>query len=85
MEPDEIITRISVPLGGPNTGAGYINLGVRAAQDCNIVNVASFLALDADGTISAARIVMGCVGPHPSAGSLGGEDAGGRKAVAGTV
>ena len=65
MDPDEIITRISVPLGGPNTGAGYINLGVRAAQDCNIVNVASFLALDADGTISAARIVMGCVGPTP--------------------
>jgi hypothetical protein len=31
---------------------GYINLGVRKAQDCNVVNVASFIALNAkDGSI----------------------------------
>jgi carbon-monoxide dehydrogenase medium subunit len=29
------------------------------------VNVASFIALGADGAIQTARIVMGCVGPIP--------------------
>jgi CO/xanthine dehydrogenase FAD-binding subunit len=65
MKPDEIITRIDIPVGGPNTGAGYINIGIRKAQDCNLVNVASFLSLAGDGTVASARIVMGCVGPTP--------------------
>jgi carbon-monoxide dehydrogenase medium subunit len=65
MEPDQFITRIDVPIGGVNTGAGYMNLGVRKAQDCNIVNVASWITLADDGTIASARIVMGCVGPTP--------------------
>lgn len=65
IKPDEIITRIDIPVGGANTGAGYINIGIRKAQDCNLVNVASFLSLADDGTIASARIVMGCVGPTP--------------------
>ena len=66
LAPDEIITEIQVDLPGPGAGAGYINIGVRRAQDCNIVNVASFLALDEkDGSIRTARIVMGSVGPTP--------------------
>ena len=62
IAPDEILTQIVVPKQPDNSGAGYINLGVRKAQDCNIVNVASFIALDG-GVIKTARIVMGCVGP----------------------
>jgi carbon-monoxide dehydrogenase medium subunit len=63
---DEIVTEIRVDVPGSGAGAGYINIGVRRAQDCNIVNVASFLALDEkDGTIKTARIVMGSVGPVP--------------------
>ncbi len=66
LEPDEIVSAIRVDLPGPGAGAGYINIGVRRAQDCNIVNVASFLAIDEkDGTIKTARIVMGSVGPTP--------------------
>ena len=63
-KPDEVLCEIRVDIPPPGSGAGYINLGIRKAQDCNLVNVAAFLALDADGkTIDAARIVMGCVGP----------------------
>jgi carbon-monoxide dehydrogenase medium subunit len=66
LAPDEVITAVTVDVPGPGAGAGYINIGVRKAQDCNIVNVASFLALDEAGAaVKAARIVMGSVGPTP--------------------
>jgi CO/xanthine dehydrogenase FAD-binding subunit len=65
VKPDEILTEIQVPAPQPRTGAGYINIGVRKGQDCNLVNVASFISLGSDGTIQNARIVMGCVGPIP--------------------
>jgi aerobic carbon-monoxide dehydrogenase medium subunit len=65
LTPDEIITRFRIPAPPAGAGAGYLNLGVRKGQDCNIVNVASYLALAADGHISEARIVMGSVGPTP--------------------
>lgn len=61
--PDEFIAEIHVQIPPPGAGAGYINLGIRKAQDCNIVNVASFIGLDAKGVIDTARVVMGCVGP----------------------
>ena len=63
---DELIT--AVVIRGPEgyAGAGYLNLGVRKAQDCNIVNVASFLELDERAeTIRAARVALGSVGPTP--------------------
>jgi CO/xanthine dehydrogenase FAD-binding subunit len=62
-QPDELITEIHVTLPKPGSGAGYINLGARKAQDCNIVNVASYISLDANGVIQTARVIMGCVGP----------------------
>lgn len=66
IQPDEILSEVHVNRPPAGSGAGYVNLGIRKAQDCNLVNVASFLALDSDGkTIKDARIVMGCVGPTP--------------------
>ena len=66
IDVNEVLTQIKVPVPRDGEGAGYINLGVRKAQDCNIVNVASFIALnEKDGTIKKARIVMGSVGPTP--------------------
>jgi len=66
IDVNEILTEVRVPIPGDGQGAGYINLGVRKAQDCNVVNVASFIALDEkDGRIKQARIVMGSVGPTP--------------------
>jgi CO/xanthine dehydrogenase FAD-binding subunit len=63
VKPGEIITEIWVDTPPPHAGAGYINLGVRKAQDCNLVNVSSFISLDEQNVITDARIVMGCVGP----------------------
>ena len=61
---DEIIYQIEMDVPPAGVGAGYLNIGIRKAQDCNLVNVASLLALDDDcETIKSARIVMGCVGP----------------------
>jgi CO/xanthine dehydrogenase FAD-binding subunit len=65
VKPDEILTEIQVPTPLPGSGAGYINIGVRKGQDCNLVNVAAFISLGPDGIIRNARIVMGCVGPIP--------------------
>ncbi|BBO86227.1 dehydrogenase [Desulfosarcina ovata subsp. sediminis] len=66
LRPEEVLTEIRVPTPTDGQGAGYINLGVRKAQDCNVVNVASYIELDEkDGSIKKARIVMGSVGPTP--------------------
>jgi len=66
IAPDEILTEIRIDAMQPYSGAGYSNLGVRSACDCNLVNVASFILLDGPGgRIKNAKIVMGCVGPTP--------------------
>ena len=66
IDTGEVLTEVRIPVPGAGQGAGYINLGVRKAQDCNVVNVASFIALnEKDGRIEKARIVMGSVGPTP--------------------
>ncbi len=66
MELDEILTEIHIKVPPVNAGAGYINLGIRKAQDINVINVASYLAIDdSNNTIQTARVVMGAVGPTP--------------------
>lgn len=66
IKPDEVLTEIILDDPEPVSGAGYINLGVRKAQDCNIVNVASWLALtERRDAVREARIVLGSVGPTP--------------------
>jgi aerobic carbon-monoxide dehydrogenase medium subunit len=66
IRPDEILCHIEVDIPSEGAGAGYLSVGVRKAQDCNLVNVAAFLALEDDReTIKSARIIMGCVGPTP--------------------
>jgi len=63
---DEIIAAIVLEVPQGYSGGGYLNLGVRKAQDCNIVNVASFLELDEKAErIRTARIALGSVGPTP--------------------
>ncbi len=63
---DELITGIVIEIPQGYFGAGYLNLGVRKAQDCNIVNAASFLELDEKAEcIRTVRIALGSVGPTP--------------------
>lgn len=63
---DELITAVVIRVPAGCAGAGYLNLGVRKAQDCNIVNVASYLELDGHAeVVRAARVALGSVGPTP--------------------
>jgi carbon-monoxide dehydrogenase medium subunit len=62
---NEILGRIIIPaVEGPSSGA-YIKLGSRKTLEISLVNVASFLALGADGSIQTARVALGAVGPAP--------------------
>jgi len=66
IQPDEIISQIRLSIPEGPAGAGYLNLGVRQSQDCNVVSVASYLALDTSGQrIDIARVALGSVGPTP--------------------
>lgn len=66
LAPDEIVVQIEIKKPQAFSGASYIKLGIRKALEISLVNVASFITLDAvDGAISSARIVMGAVGPTP--------------------
>ncbi|MCU0602912.1 MAG: xanthine dehydrogenase family protein subunit M [Desulfobacterales bacterium] len=63
---EELVGAVVIHVPSGYAGAGYLNLGVRKAQDCNIVNVASFLELDERGeSIRTARVALGAVGPTP--------------------
>ena len=62
----ELIAAVAIRVPVGCAGAGYLNLGVRKAQDCNIVNAASFLELDERAEIiRAVRVALGSVGPTP--------------------
>jgi len=66
LVPDEILTEIVMEKPPPNSGSGYIKLGVRKAQEISLVNVAAFISLDGqDNTIKTARVVLGAVAPVP--------------------
>lgn len=63
---DEIITRVLVPPLPPRSGVDYIRFSSSSVVDKPSVGVAVRLTLDGgDETISAARIVLGCVGATP--------------------
>lgn len=66
IEADEILKGVLLDKPLPNSGAGYIKLGIREALEISIVNVAVFISLDSpDGVIRSARIVLGAVAPIP--------------------
>lgn len=66
MDPDEILTRITIVVPQGRYGDSYIKLGVRQTLEISLVNVAAFIQLDGpDGSIAKARIVLGSVGPIP--------------------
>lgn len=66
MEPDEILTGITIEMPKGCYGDSYIKLGVRQTLEISLVNVAAFIQLNgAEGSITKARIVLGAVGPTP--------------------
>jgi carbon-monoxide dehydrogenase medium subunit len=66
IKPDEVLAEVQIEKPPAGSGSCYIKLGKRRALEIAIVSVAAFVALDGrDGSIVAARIVMGAVAPKP--------------------
>jgi aerobic carbon-monoxide dehydrogenase medium subunit len=64
LQPNEIVTEISVPAPPPHTGSIYIKLGRRKAMELATVGVAVSLTLERK-LCRAIRIVLGAVAPTP--------------------
>lgn len=63
---DEIITHVVIPPLPPESGIEYIRFSSSSVVDKPTAGVAVRLTLEpGNGTIHAARIVLGCVGPTP--------------------
>lgn len=65
IEPNEIITAITIPPPAPNSRGTYIKLRDRAAYEFALVSAAAVIAVDG-ATISHARIALGGIawGPY---------------------
>ena len=63
---DEILEAILLEKPAAHSGSAYLKLGIREALEISLVNVAVSITTDGpDGPITAARVVMGSVGPTP--------------------
>lgn len=66
LEPNEILTRVEVPVLPANTGAAYLKFLPRSADDYATVSAAAVVTLDAARKkIENARIAMGSVNITP--------------------
>ncbi|MDE0213570.1 MAG: FAD binding domain-containing protein, partial [Deltaproteobacteria bacterium] len=66
LEPEEIVTGVSVPLMAANSGAAYLKFLPRSADDYATVSAAAVVTLDAaKSTIQDVRIAMGSVNTTP--------------------
>ncbi|MDP2644499.1 MAG: xanthine dehydrogenase family protein subunit M [Desulfobacterales bacterium] len=61
----EILTSFKIPRSAEHQGGCYLKLSTRNAMDLAVVNLAVLLSVNADGTISKARMALGAVAPTP--------------------
>lgn len=59
----EIIEAVVLPTPAPMSGDAYLRFIPRTEMDIAVVGVAVHLTRDADGTVTAARVALGAVGP----------------------
>jgi CO/xanthine dehydrogenase FAD-binding subunit len=64
LEPDELVTAITVPAPATAEASAYRKLGRRQANSPAVVMVAVRARLDG-GIVTDARLALGAVGPHP--------------------
>ncbi len=62
---DELLAAIDVPAPPPRFGAAYARFGLRAANSIAVAGVAAAVALNNDGTVASARVVLCAVAPVP--------------------
>ena len=65
LEPGEILVSILLPPVAPRSAAKYLRFTPRREMDIAIAGAASWISLDAQGAIAAARIVLASVAPTP--------------------
>ncbi len=65
LEPDEIVTAISLPPPDRRAGAAYLKFLPRTQDDYATVSVAAWLLPDRDGRCARARIALGAAGAVP--------------------
>ncbi len=63
LEPGEIVTAFIVPAPPAGAGSHYARHTPRKIMDIAVVGVASYLELDANGVVQAARVALGAVAP----------------------
>ncbi|MBP5856858.1 xanthine dehydrogenase family protein subunit M [Marivibrio halodurans] len=64
LEKGEIVASILLPGKPERTGDAYLRFIPRTEMDIAVVGVGAVVTLGTDGTIEAARIVLGAVGPR---------------------
>lgn len=62
---NELLTDIVLPIPQSVYGSSYKKLRVRGALDYPLASAAVFLSFAADGSVAAARVVIGAAGPAP--------------------
>lgn len=63
LEPGELLVAINLPPSAPRSAAAYLRFTPRREMDIAIAGAAAWIALDGDGFIAAARIVLASVAP----------------------
>lgn len=65
LEPGELLTEVLLPPPPPRSVAAYLRFTPRREMDIAIAGAGTWICLDAQGVVSAARIVLAAVGPTP--------------------
>lgn len=65
LEPGELLTEVLLPPPARRSAASYQRFTPRREMDIAIAGAGTWICLDAQGAVSAARIVLAAVGPTP--------------------
>ncbi len=65
LETGELVTAVLLPPPPPQSAAAYLRFTPRREMDIAIAGTGAWICLDAQGVVSAARIVLAAVGPTP--------------------
>lgn len=63
LEPGEFVASVFLPPRAPRSGDCYLRFIPRSEMDIAVVGCGLWLALDEDGRVTDARVVLGAVGP----------------------
>ena len=65
LEPGVLLTAVLLPPPPPRSAAAYLRFTPRREMDIAIAGAGTWICLDAQGAVAAARVVLASVGPTP--------------------